>query len=207
MKTKVIVVLFMIFISFFAKAETTYRRDHDVCKFNNQTVDIDVRSHEQYAVSEDDEYGQIVFLKNKNKVIRIDLRDMGIGRYRMLKLYNDLCPKILTIPSKDNELAFFFMRDNRPSADLMIVLFYNVESHEYELVEAKLPVKGAVLKNKTPYFKVAKKETEIEVGSTMINNQKYTFIKKPLEPWFLSMANTLNLISIGPMKNLNIRNF
>lgn len=183
MKTKVMILVFMFLISFFAKAEKTYRNDHDVCTYQDETIDIDLRSYEQYLVSEDDEYGQIVFLQHKNKTTRIDLRDMGIGRYRMLKLYNDLCPKALAISAKADEVAFFFMKDNRPLADLAMILFYNLKTHESELVATNLPVRGALMKDKKLFFKMAKKESDNKYGTTLINNQKFNFVEKPLEPW------------------------
>lgn len=183
MKTKVMILLFMFLISFFAKAEKTYRNDHDVCTYKSETIDIDLRSHEQYLVSEDDEYGQIVFLQHKNKTTKVDLRDMGIGRYRMLKLYNDLCHKVLAISSKEEEVAFFFLKDNRPFADLAMILFYNLKTHDTELVETHLPVRSVLMKEKKLFFKVAKKDSENKYGTTQINNQKYNFVEKPLEPW------------------------
>lgn len=183
MKTKVIVLLFMFLISFFAKAEKTYRNDHDICTYKSEAIDIDLRSHEQYLVSEDDEYGQIVFLQHKNKITRVDLRDMGIGRYRMLKHFNKLCHKLLAISSREDEVAFFFMKDNRPLADLAIILFYNLKTHDVELVETKLPVRSALIKNKKLFFKVAKKDSDNKYGTILIYNQKYNFAEKPLEPW------------------------
>lgn len=183
MKTKVTILLFMLLISFFANAEKTYRNDHDVCTYKCEIIDIDLRTHEQYLVSEDDEYGQIVFLQHKYKTTKVDLRDMGIGRYRMLKLYNDLCPKVLAISSKEDEVAFFFMKDNRPFSDLAMILFYNLKTHDFELVETNLPVRGALMKDKKLFFKVAKKDSDNKYGTTLINNQKYNFVEKPLEPW------------------------
>ncbi len=183
MKTKFIVLLFMTLISFFAKAEKTYRNDHDVCTYKSQIIDIDLRSPEQYLVSEDDEYGQTVFLQHKNSTTKVDLRDMGIGRYRMLKLYNSLCHKILAISSKEEEVAFFFLKDNRPFADLGIILFYNLKTHETELVETNLPVRTAIMKDRKLLFKVAKKDSDNKYGTIQINNLKYHFVEKPIEPW------------------------
>lgn len=182
MKTKLLVLLFMLLASFFAKAEKTYRHDHDVCKFNGEIIDVDVRSFDQYSVSEDDEYGQVVLIRHKEKNRQIDLRDMGMGRYRMLKLYNDLCPKLLAIPSGPHEVAFFFMKDNRPFADLLMVLFYNTKTHESELVATNMPVKGALSKDKKLFFKTSK-NMELKSGTTLINGKKFNFIEKPLEPW------------------------
>lgn len=173
----------MLIASFFAKAEKTYRHDHDVCKLGGETIDVDVRSFDQYSVSEDDEYGQIVFIRHKDKTLRIDLRDMGMGRFRMLKLYNDLCPKLLAIPSRSHEVAFFFMKDNRPFSDLMMVLFYDLKTHKSELVSTNMPVRGALSRDKKIYFKVSKKDHEVKSGTVMINNQKYNFIERTLEPW------------------------
>ena len=183
MKTKVMILLFMFLISFFAKAEKTYRNDHDICTYKHESIDIDLRSREQYLVSEDDEYGEIVFLRHKNQTIKVDLRDMGIGRYRMLKLYNDLCHKVLAISSKEHEVAFFFLKDNRPFADLAIILFYNLKTQDTELVETNLPVRTAHIRDKKLFFKVAKKDSDNKYGTTQINNQKYNFVERPLEPW------------------------
>ncbi|WP_408095516.1 hypothetical protein ACJVC5_10780 [Peredibacter sp. HCB2-198] len=182
MKTKLLVVIFMLIISFFAKAEKTYRRDHDVCRYKGELIDIDLKTSEQYSVSEDDEYGEIVFLKHKDKLTRVDLRDMGMGRYRMLKLYNDYCPKLLAIPTKDDEIAFFFMKDNRPFTDLLMVFFYNTKTNESELVSTYMPVKGALSKDKKIYFKTSK-NVEVKYGTTTINGQKYNYMERPLEPW------------------------
>lgn len=183
MKTKLTVLIFMLILSFFAKAEKTYRHDHDVCKVHGETIDIDLHAFEQYSDSEDDEYGEIVFLKHKSSTIRVDLRTNDIGRFRMMKLFNEHCPKVLTITLPDNEIAFFFQKDNRPFQDQVVVLFYNTKTRAHEVMVSEISGKNYFLKNNRLYLKATKDDSEASTGSVIINKQKFSFIERKLDPW------------------------
>lgn len=183
MKTKFIVLLFMMLLSFFAKAEKTYRHDHDVCKVKGEMIDLDLHAFEQYSDSEDDEYGELVFLKHNQSTIRIDLRQNGMGRFRMMKLYNDYCPKVLTIAMPKDEMAFFFLKDNRPFQDQVVIIYYNITTRAHEVITSEIAGKNYFLKDNRLYLKASKDDTDTRTGSVVIHKEKYSFIDRKLDPW------------------------
>lgn len=183
MKTKMLIIAFMLFISFFAKAEKTYRSDHSDCNFKGEKIDLDIRSHQRYSTSEDDEYGDTVLIGHAGKSIKLNLNDNGTGRFRLLKAENEICSKVLALSVKSDEVAFFIMKDNRPFADTVMVLYYNVKTHEADFMPSKIQAKVALYSNGKAYFKLASEDVSKKYGDATIKQIKYTTIEQTLEPW------------------------
>lgn len=183
MKTKMLVVFFMLMVSFFAKAEKTYRHDHTLCNYKGEKIHLDIRSFEEFSDSSDDEYGEVVLITHQGKSIKVNLQNQGIGRYTLLKNYNDYCPKVLAMPVKGDEIAFFLMKDNRPFADQVMVLYFNIKTQDAEIMATKINSRSGFLKDRKVYLKVAKDNREEKYGTVVIGNEKFNYIEKNFEPW------------------------
>lgn len=182
MKIKITVLIFMILVSFFAKAEKTYRRDHAECTYLGEKIELDIRSKELYSPSEDDDYGEIIQLKHRNKIVTIKLND-HIGRYRFMPVFNDLCAKVMALPSNKNELIFFFWKDQRPMTNKVMALYFNVKSQDYEMLSTNIAAKLGSIRNNKAYFKLGKDNFENQYGTLTIKGDKYNFVEKAFEPW------------------------
>ena len=193
MKTKLVVVLFMLLISFFAKAQKTYRQDVAACQYKGERIQIELKTFEQFTPSQDNDYGDVVMIRHQRKDIKVDLRNQGIGRYAFLKTYNEYCAKLLALPIKDDEVAFFLMKDNRPFADQVMVLYYNIKTQESEIMPTKLHARSAFLKDGVAYLKVAKESSDDKYGTVLIGNEKFNYIEKTFEPWVSFDGKTFKL--------------
>lgn len=174
--------MFMLLISFLAKAEKTYRLDRSECTYKNQKITLELRGRNLYA-ERDGGYGEAILLKHDGNESKVKLNDNGIGRYKFLSVYNDICSKVLTLPIDENKLAFFILNDNRPFTDNVIVLYYNLKTFESEVVPSKFRAKDAFLRNGKAYFRLANDEDKVLHGTVLIDNQKFHYIEKTLEPW------------------------
>lgn len=183
MRSKLIIAFFMILVSFFAKAEKTYRQDHTTCTFKDELIDVDLRSHQQYSSSADSEYGETIVIAHSGKTKTIQLADAGMGRYRMVKAENQHCHKILVLPVKDDELAIFLLRDNRPFNDNLHVLYYNLKTQEDEVVPSKIQTKNALFLDGKAFFRLASDHDTQKFGKVTIKDQSYNYVEKNFEPW------------------------
>jgi hypothetical protein len=183
MKTKMMIVVFMLLASFFAKAEKTFRHDHAVCKVQGEKIEFEILSKLEFTSSEDDEYGEVIILKHKGKNIEVVLNDSGMGRYRLLRGENNVCGKLLAMKRKENEAAFFFLKDNRPFPDTVIVLYYNVKSQEVDFMPSKIQAKVGFFSEGKVFLKFASSDRTEKFSNVVINGQKFTTFEKTLEPW------------------------
>lgn len=183
MKTKISLILFMIAMSFLVKAESQFRRDYSSCEFKNEKVGIELLSRDQFASSEDDDYGDILQINHNGKKHAVILNDDGIGRYKLLLANNEFCSKVLAIPTKDSEVAFFVLKDNRPMPHKLIVLYYNLKTKVTEFVPSIIKVNEGLYQDGRAFFKLAADDTREKSGKIKIGKDEYNFVEKVLEPW------------------------
>lgn len=184
MKTKFLVLLFMMALSFLVKAEPkSYLRDESECILENKKFSLEIRSPDLYTQGSESEYGDSIFIRTNGKRQRIVMNETDIGRYRILNLYNDICSKVMTLSIKEDEVAFLLLKDNRPFPDLLTILYYNVRSKLSEVVDTKISVKLAFRQDGKVYLRHSKDHTEQKFGSMVLDNVKYNFTEKPFEPW------------------------
>ncbi len=183
MKIKILIVSFMLMASFFAKAEKTYRHDHSACLVQGEKVEFEIRSKIEFINREDADYGEIIILTHKKKTIEVVLNDSGIGRYRLFRGENDNCNKILSMKGKENEATFFFLKDNRPFPDTVIVLYYNLKTQEVDFMPSKIQAKVGLFSEGKVYLKLASSDTSEKFSTVVINGQKFNTFEKVLEPW------------------------
>lgn len=181
MKTKAFVLLFMLLVSFFLKAEESFVHDHDICRFNNTTIDLEIRGWEKYTTVTESDYGEFIHVRYPSGSTRISTGE-SFGRYRMLKSTNDICNKVLALPVRQGELAFFILKDNRPFTDELMVLYFHPKTHKSELVKARIFVKEGKVIDKKVFFRLGKDE-ETKVGTLTMGNKKFNTMEKPFEPW------------------------
>ena len=176
MNTKILTIVFMLIASFLAKADTSYLHDKAACKFQDQTIQIELKSFEQYSPSADDYYGNLIVI-NGIEVEKVD------SRYRFFSNYNDICSKVLAFPTKEDEIAFFLLKDNRPFTDVVTVLYFNTKTKNSELMQSQLTAKEALLVDGKIYFKTINDKHQKNFGSVVINQKKYFFEERSFEPW------------------------
>jgi hypothetical protein len=181
MRAKILVLFFMLALSFMVKAQEdkTYLRDRSTCDFGGKKFELEIRSNQLYAESTEMEYGEVIVLNKKV----IEMNDQGIGRYRMITLMNEHCSKSLAMPIKKDHIAFFFLKDNRPFTDQLTVFYYNLKTHATQVLSTQLTVRSAVKKAKHVYFRLARDSVEPKFETILIENQKFNTTEKPFETW------------------------
>lgn len=180
MKTKVVVLLFMIFLSYFAQASKTFTRDQTLCDLNGQKIELSIEGSTLYGGGDGD-YGESLALQDRAQVIK--LQGTGIGRYRFLPAQNTICSKVMGVMKSKHEAIFFILRDNRPLPDYLMILSYNTESQAASLSPTNLMVSESFSIAGKSFFKVAATDLVPVSGTTQINGERFHFVEKILEPW------------------------
>ncbi len=183
MKSKVIVAVFMILVSVLARADRTYIKDRTDCRVSGLNFSLELRSAEKYSTSDDDSYGDHIVINYQERSFPVVLNDQGIGRYRLLNADNRLCTKPLAIKISDAEVAIFLSKDNRPFANTVVVLHYNLKTQVAEIFASKIQASNAYYSDGKAYFKQAPHDTEEKSGTVFIGNEKFNFVEKTFEPW------------------------
>lgn len=182
MKTPFILALFLIFMSA-AQAEKMYLKDRTNCELNGQKINIDISSKNRITSSEDDEYGEKIFLEHGGRTITIETQDNGIGRYRLFTANNELCSKPLALKIGPDEIAVFLSKDNRPFANTVMVLYYNTKTRVADFMPSKIQSRSAFTLDGKAYFKLATNDQTERYGSVVIEKNKYNYVEKTFEPW------------------------
>lgn len=180
---KLVLVLFMLAVSWFARAEKAYMKDRSTCQLNGESFVVEIRSPKRITVSDDDPYGERVQVLHKERILKVDLRNQGMGRYRFLTAHNEICPKpgVLTLPS--GELAILLLKDNRPFPDTLVVLYLNLKTQSTDLMTTKVPTDGGLIRDGRAFLRLAAEDRIGKVGNVMIGSEKFHFVEKTLEPW------------------------
>ncbi len=182
MRTQFILALFLIFISA-AQAEKLYLKDRTDCEIGGARISIDISSKNRITSPEDDEYGEAIILQHEGKTINIQTNDNGFGRYRLFSANNEICSKPLALKLSANEIAVFLSKDNRPYANTVMVLFYNIKTHVADFMTSKIQSRTAFAMDGKAYFKLASNNQNEKIGTVTIKNNSYNYIEKTFEPW------------------------
>lgn len=182
MKTHIILALFLLFMSA-ARAEKLYLKDRTDCVINGDTINVDISSKNRITSSEDDEYGEVITVYHRGKKIHVDTSDSGIGRYRLFNGSNDICTKPLALKHGKDELAIFLARDNRPFANTVMVLYYNVRTRVADFMPTKVQSRSAFTLDGKAFFKLAANDQTEKFGTVTIEKKRYNYVEKAFEPW------------------------
>lgn len=178
MKTKFFVLLFMMGVSFFLKAEENFLHDRDTLNTPNGKIILEIRGRDKYTTVTDSDYGEFIYVGHPGRSVRVETQD-EFGRYRMLKSHNDLSSKVFTASTRTGELAIFILKDNRPFTDELFIL----NARTKKLLKTGLFVKEAVKENGHAYVHIGR-ESENKSGTVIMGQKKYNYIEKPVEPWY-----------------------
>lgn len=183
MKKNIILFFLMFFIAALARAEKTYKKDSAECEYKGERITLDIRSRNLITESPDDSYGEVLQIRHQGKMTHVNISDQIIGRYRLIISDNPFCHKSLAMKISEDEIAIFLAKDNRPFADTLFVLYYNVKSQSSDFVQSKIHSRSAFYTDGKVYFKLASNDRTEKVGSAIIGKEKFHYIEKTLEPW------------------------
>ncbi len=183
MITKLGTVLFMIFVSFFAHADKLYKKDVAECLFNEQKIIFELKSDERYTSSEDDDYGHMLQIRASGKDQNVNLAKEYPGRQRFVSGRDSFCGNALALKIDDEQFALFFGRDNRPFADSITVLYYNIKTHSVEILISKIQALTAFVFDGSAYFQHSS-SGNFPVSKTQdIEGKKFNVTEKKFQPW------------------------
>lgn len=183
MRKNIILFFLMFFIAALARAEKTYKKDSAECEYQGERITLDIRSKNLITESPDDSYGEILQIRHQGKIYPVNTGDQIMGRYRLVMSDNPLCNKPLAMKTSNEEIAIFLAKDNRPFADTLFVLYYNLKSRSSDFVQSKIHSSSAFYSDGKTYFKLASSERAQRFGSEIIDSAKFQYIEKTLEPW------------------------
>lgn len=178
----ILILLFFVLVSVGASAQS-YSHDNTYCRLGKQRIEIEVRSSEKYTSPEEAEYGEFLLIKNQDKVQKVVLGSHRIGRYRLLKGESANCSKALSLPMNEEQLAIFFLKDNKPFKDNLTILKYNFTTREFSSIETQYLTDKARIQDKKLVFESAAEDIEKRSGLVTIQNKKHNYIEKSIEPW------------------------
>lgn len=78
--------------------EKTFTHDNTYYRTENASIEIEIRSIDQYTSMDDSEYGEFVVSKRKGKSDIIPMNNEDIGRYSFIKGSTPECTKALNLP-------------------------------------------------------------------------------------------------------------
>ncbi len=177
------ILLFFTFVSLAANASPTYSHDNTYCRLKDESIEIEVRSHDQYTIPEESEYGEFIHVKQNNKLQKIQMSPNNIGRYRLLKGESANCSKSLSLPLNNEQLAIFFLKDNKPFRDKLVVLTYNFQTQNHAVLETSYMTEKAKIQEGKLFFESASEDREKRIGQVIISDKKHNFMEKTYEPW------------------------
>ena len=183
MKSKLLIVLFMVVASFFARAEREYKKSSTECRLGDQKVSFIIASSERFTASEDDSFGEILEVRQGSEVQKLNISAGSSGRYRFFEAQNEICNNPLSMKLEDDEFVIFLGRDNRPFPDSLVIVHYNPTTRVLGLTPTKIQARSAVAIGKKVYFKLSSGNTSDQFGTTRIGDKKFNYIDKTLEPW------------------------
>lgn len=183
-----LLVFILLLASLFARAESslfekTYPRDNTFCRAGQKSIEVKIKSHEQYAEYQDNVYGDKLFLLTGDKVKDVDLDDEGIGRYRFLRGENSVCSKALSLSLGNGEVAIFLSKENRPHEDTLTILYYNFRTNDYEVISTDHRVNNAYIVDGKLVFKLKADSCLQKTGHTLIDGKRFVYSQKDFEPW------------------------
>lgn len=176
------ILVFFGLLSLGASAQS-YSHDNTYCRLGERSIEIEVRSSEKYTLPDEAEYGEFIMIKNQDKTLKVALDPQKIGRYRLLKGESANCSKALSLPMNEEQLAIFFLKDNKPFKDKLLVLNFNFKTSEFSRFESPYMTDTARIQDGKLYFESAAEDCEKKSGHVVIQDKKHNFIEKELEPW------------------------
>lgn len=172
--------------------ETTYSRDNSFCHFNNYHFELQIRSLDMYSQPNDRDYGEYPFILQNKIKYKVDF-NQDIGRYRLIYAKERECSKSLSMPLNKDEITLFFAHDNRPYADLLVLIHYNPQARTARIIHTQEPIINYYqLKDKVFFSSYYAKTT---MSTTDFNGASYTLLQSMLPQW-KSYAD--NRISVEP---------
>lgn len=134
MKKNLLIFLFMVLVATIARAEKTYIKNRTECHFNGDKIFVDIRSKNLITDKADNEYGEVIEVRQGKNIYALKMTDKITSRYRFAKTQEAPCFKPLTDKVNERTLGVFIMKDNRPFADKLMMLYYNAEEKSLSLV-------------------------------------------------------------------------
>lgn len=169
----------------------TYSHDNTFCRLGENSIELEIRSSEQYTHPDESEYGEFLIIKQDQKLQKVVPHK--IGRYRLLKGVDANCSKSLSLRLNEEQLAIFLLKNNKPFKDLLVILNYNFKTKEFSTLETQYRVNEARINDGKLIFESASEDCEKRIGQVTIDNQKYNFIEKEFEPWYSFDGNQFKL--------------
>lgn len=182
MKKNLFLFLFMVLIATFARAEKTYVKDSTECTFQGEKILLELRSENLITDSEDDYFGETISIRHNGKTSVVQALDIP-GRYRFFRQASDYCNKALSLNINLHTIAIFLAKDNRPFADNLMVLYYNTKSGASDIVATKITTNEGFAHGSKTFFRLASDNCTEKMGHVLIDNERYTWIEKTIEPW------------------------
>ena len=183
MKAKLLLMVVLVLVTVYARAEKSYIRDRSECVVEGQKFTVALIGREVIVESPDDDYGESIQIRHDGSNHSVDLKETLSGRYRFLRGQNNLCSKPLALQLSKDEIALFLGRDNRPFAPTLVVLNYNTRTRSSLLVPTTITTNLGVVEEGVAFFKVASLESANRYGNVTINSSNYRFAERVVAPW------------------------
>lgn len=82
-----------------------------------------------------------------------------------------------------NTYALFLLKDNRPFPNTLMIMYLNTDSKKAEIVGTKISSDSGIAKNGKVFFRQVSEKNFKKFGTVLINNRKYNYEERILEPW------------------------
>lgn len=183
MKKNILLFLIMILIATLARAEKTYVKDSAECLVDGEKFFLTVRSKNLITTSDDDRHGEILELKHRKKIHKIDSSELLYARYRFLWSENNYCSNTLTLKFAPDKLVLLLLRDNRPFADTLMLLYVNTKTWKTYLIPTKITTSVAYISGDKAYLKLTSGVLPQKYEKVLIKGSEYIASERTLDTW------------------------
>lgn len=160
----------------------TFYHDKSYCQVSGEKFNLEIRGNNKYG-SADIEYGEHLFINHKDKIIHLPLNQDGLSRYRFFNSRNNVCSKSLLLETGQDQIALFFLKDNRPLGHTLSVVHYNLRDSKVFATETSFSTQKGFISEGKFFFQTSKESLNVNMGQVKVNHANLIFKEDDLPLW------------------------
>lgn len=164
--------------------EGSFPRDNTFCQVGENKVEFSLRGHTKFTEPKDRGYGELLFYRLGEKRVLIPDVEGRSGYYRFFKSENGLCSKAASYDLDGSTFALLLLKANRPHKDkLTIQLLDSKKLSPLKTYPTEFLADKTMLAPGGFTFRTNSERIEIEMGSVMMGDKKFTYQDRDFQEW------------------------
>lgn len=164
--------------------EQSFARDNTFCQVGGNRIEFSVRGYSKFTEPKDKGFGELLFYRVKESFQHIDAAEAGSRYLRFFKSEKGLCSKAASYDVDGDTFALLLLKANRPYKDkLVIQLFDSKKLKPLKTINTDYMADKSMHAPGGFTFRTNSERLDIEMGSVMMNDQKFTFQDRDFQEW------------------------